>query len=980
MIVVSVVFLVITADLAFAIGKPVRGNLSPQPGHLSPLSEPLKAIVEEEGPYIIPKSESLKVIVEEEGQNVIPNSRRRHLNPSSEPSLAMKRENIKRENMKKSTDITLSFLENEKKVDDLASKFIKNHGFGEITEGHVKENMKRLKELLKTREHLKTQLTQQDVFEFLVADLTSMDPLTSTHAEFHFCKAIVEDMPDDFLTTDFKTITDDEMNATMSVFGVQCEVANSENPLDLNPFFIDEFELCSHLPDVLKLHLSFGLPLYVESNADHFCTYVVDMIFPSEIEQPCMFVMEQMQYQYAIDNSLAELIPYPNIALTDDFEHTFKEVCTSKIMDSKTEDFCSASVMTIKEISEEAVRAGTDMTMLTYTDQFCVAIDFSLPPPHPEQETVDIHPHPEQGIADIQMKFIKHSTRNAVSRAFSLAQGYRHGLMDSTGSLIQSTSEDLQTANVNLTCNCPRYSNWHTSECYNTNDDNFIKAKTNGPCCLDQCYQRETGNNGIISQGSGQFKSACSGRANTNGVSSGIGVGPLISGGGYANGYGIFLDEAENGAFSSEQYVRPPGRRGSTIRKWAEQNFYEHCIGVSAGGFIPTDFDDIVNIGMNFESGYFYSFDNVPGFTKVETFSGSFLIFESSASMITCCTTWGHLAHDCSRCGSGMGLGIFFPPTWGDVDYSFEACYAYPTNERKNSNFDMGQCQFKMNRLEIDCSWNGHYGPYPMQTIHATIWGTESLIFKGTLCQSGDSTEARKSRYIDFAAPDSNGGLGAIVFRNNKPGQITYLDYFKLVRCKTRYSNRWDHYTKQYLKYECKMYRPFKSWGVNNGNAYHVRAGKPYWAGMDGRVLTYVPVGNAFPVPTYWGFNKCGGWGFNENTCCNGQLVENNKGCYWYSGQCQSTKRWGYPDTCVDLRNGEQVCEGHGYSAHECWSISCCQWDDGECWSSVGTSSCKNGEEACENNGFDPGTCSSVGCCHWDHGCWSSVGPNACKN
>ena len=40
--------------------------------------------------------------------------------------------------------------------------------------------------------------------------------------------------------------------------------------------------------------------------------------------------------------------------------------------------------------------------------------------------------------------------------------------------------------------------------------------------------------------------------------------------------------------------------------------------------------------------------------------------------------------------------------------------------------------------------------------------------------------------------------------------------------------------------------------------------------------------------------------------------------------------------------NGEEVCEGHGYSQGECESIGCCQWEESECWSAVGRGLCRN--------------------------------------
>ena len=42
------------------------------------------------------------------------------------------------------------------------------------------------------------------------------------------------------------------------------------------------------------------------------------------------------------------------------------------------------------------------------------------------------------------------------------------------------------------------------------------------------------------------------------------------------------------------------------------------------------------------------------------------------------------------------------------------------------------------------------------------------------------------------------------------------------------------------------------------------------------------------------------------------------------------------------IGNGEEVCEGHGYAQITCESISCCQWDNGQCWSAVGQDPCSN--------------------------------------
>mmetsp|Transcript_10125 Transcript_10125/g.14737 ORF Transcript_10125/g.14737 Transcript_10125/m.14737 type:complete len:463 (-) Transcript_10125:59-1447(-) len=46
--------------------------------------------------------------------------------------------------------------------------------------------------------------------------------------------------------------------------------------------------------------------------------------------------------------------------------------------------------------------------------------------------------------------------------------------------------------------------------------------------------------------------------------------------------------------------------------------------------------------------------------------------------------------------------------------------------------------------------------------------------------------------------------------------------------------------------------------------------------------------------------------------------------------------------TC-NYSTGEQACEGHGYNEDECANIgksSCCQWDDGQCWSAIFQDEC----------------------------------------
>merc|ERR1719273_2190476 len=791
---------------------------------------------------------------------------------------------MKQEKIKKTIDVTLSLLENDDVIDRLASKFIKTHTSGQITQGDVKENMKKFSQLLKRNQDLKIS-TPKERFEYLVQDLKNLSNLTSTHSEFHFCNAIIDKMPE-FLNTTFETIDDDAMETMMINFGKECEIANLENPLDLNPIFIDSFDLCSHLPDILKLHLSFGLPEYVEKNSEHFCTYLVDMIFPSAIEHPGMLIMEQMQYQYAKDESLKKLIPYPQVILANDFNKTFMKVCTSSIMGDKSEEFCENGFKKITEISNETFKNASTMTIPEYTHQFCFAIGFTLG-------------EHANNLLEIN-KSTKYSTRNTISHVFSLAQGYRDGIMDSTGKLIQSTSEDLhdtilENVPVNRsllelktndeTC-CPLETTVGVEpvDCYydGTMKKKYYKAKYSmkkkeADCCEDKCFQKQLPNNGKIDDDETKKYAACRGRARTTGTSFGQGAGPFMVGGGFVHGYGNFLD-------ANEQYKLPESRNGANIVKWAEQDFFEHCVGLSAGNSVPSDFDDLINIGMNFEIGWFNSFDNIPGFTVVTTASASVLIFATSASAIECCDTDDYYAADCVRCGTAIGLGIFLPPTWGDVDYSFESCYAYPVSERSNGNFDMSNCQKQDWRMWMECKG----GPYHMITIHVISLNKEIPRIRGDICEKYPDEGPYIWRY-DFTDPNVQG----MVIRNNLPGQTVKIGRFGL----------------RPLEKEWQRRRGVIFQGVTFGSKSGTNffAGQIYTAPYGHSTTGELTYSQAKIVSQTW---KCEKWNFTKEQCCNSKLQENGEGCYWHTagkkGQCR-----GLPapaqTTCEPEQNATQL-------------------------------------------------------------------------
>ncbi|CAK0810276.1 unnamed protein product [Prorocentrum cordatum] len=94
-----------------------------------------------------------------------------------------------------------------------------------------------------------------------------------------------------------------------------------------------------------------------------------------------------------------------------------------------------------------------------------------------------------------------------------------------------------------------------------------------------------------------------------------------------------------------------------------------------------------------------------------------------------------------------------------------------------------------------------------------------------------------------------------------------------------------------------------------------------------------------------------------------------------------------------DDKTGEQVCQGHGFSEGQCLRKGCCHYDSNSCWSSVGNGSCtgpttsgipndkKSGEDVCEKQGLGEKECLAIFCCRWEDGiCWSRVGTDFCDD
>jgi hypothetical protein len=71
--------------------------------------------------------------------------------------------------------------------------------------------------------------------------------------------------------------------------------------------------------------------------------------------------------------------------------------------------------------------------------------------------------------------------------------------------------------------------------------------------------------------------------------------------------------------------------------------------------------------------------------------------------------------------------------------------------------------------------------------------------------------------------------------------------------------------------------------------------------------------------------------------------------------------------------SGEDACEGRGYDVAGCSAVGCCQWDDDECWSEVGTDDCKGGSDP--EDGEEEGGCNGLPPCAC--GCATSP-PDTC--
>ena len=167
-----------------------------------------------------------------------------------------------------------------------------------------------------------------------------------------------------------------------------------------------------------------------------------------------------------------------------------------------------------------------------------------------------------------------------------------------------------------------------------------------------------------------------------------------------------------------------------------------------------------------------------------------------------------------------------------------------------------------------------------------------------------------------------------------------------------------------------------------------------------------------------------------------GSMVSTNDGVE--NSDTEDRHHLKFPHSYPGITGCEATCEGHGFTQNECDALFFCEWDDGACFSAVGSNPCPNTpeemalrwldydsdaststpsdvterleveeeqfhnpvyhhptipgawvgypgtdgcENVCESEAIDEATCGNMFFCVWDQDkCWSGVGPNNCPD
>ena len=329
------------------------------------------------------------------------------------------------------------------------------------------------------------------------------------------------------------------------------------------------------------------------------------------------------------------------------FNDTYLQVCSWVDEHSRLDEafsdaqVCQERLVNIKKVADRAYDESLNMTMLTFTDEFCDAI--AAPLPAPDAQMVE-HIKKVAKRQNHQMN----SVRELVTGVFLLAQGHRHEIVNSHGVLLENKktkNEDYATITEEAykhvknalddpaTFGC----SGHVREmCADLNaagtsvqgkickvkcgtsswpvEDLFSLRPLSYECDLPdpvgtQCYQKviENSDNGDIAQtkDSERLRAACTGHARISSFGGGFSVGPIEVGVSHGTGYGIFQDSDV-----APEYKVPSG--GSDKVKFAEQEFFELCVGINLAATIPKQLDDLASFGLEFSTGQFREVGALP--------------------------------------------------------------------------------------------------------------------------------------------------------------------------------------------------------------------------------------------------------------------------------------------------------------------------------------------------------------------------------
>jgi len=126
-------------------------------------------------------------------------------------------------------------------------------------------------------------------------------------------------------------------------------------------------------------------------------------------------------------------------------------------------------------------------------------------------------------------------------------------------------------------------------------------------------------------------------------------------------------------------------------------------------------------------------------------------------------------------------------------------------------------------------------------------------------------------------------------------------------------------------------------------------------SGSKGAQFTYLPSSQTCASGCALDGTGCGPLGSKNRApdlCDAGGCVDNGnfswkgKGCSWFEKSPRNRcKKKGAIENCPSAcsvcdKNGEKVCETKNLTKKVCESISCCKWNDGQCWSSIGRDVC----------------------------------------